>query len=165
MQYHSQFKEFGELELVETIEYYDKPVFVLCKNKEGNLFLAVEIDETKQEEIWLYVRLNDEMWRLIKSNIIDLHHAFRLSADSKVYEVYIPHDVNSLANYKILQAMGIPDSKLPERGEYLDRNQTKDMAPAWIKQSVNRLSYSSKNAGNYVSNLLGKPKHARLPVY
>jgi len=128
MKFHTQFGLFGDLDLIKVIEYYDKPVFVLCKNHCGDLFLAVEIDEGEEEEIWLYAKMTPERWELIKDNIIDLHYAFRLAENNVVYEVHIAYDSKLPATYQMLHALKVQDDRLPQKYEYLDRKHLQETA-------------------------------------
>ena len=114
-----QLTNLGKLDIIEIYVYYDRPCLFSCRNLTGHLFLAVWIDETKIEDIWLYVPISEGRFQSIRSGEIDLRDAFLKSEDSFVYKVTIPQK-NRLSMVETIQSDRLNEDWLPVAGEYLE---------------------------------------------
>lgn len=108
----------GKLELLETFEYYDKPVLFACRNATDELFLVVLEDEDDDVETWLYVGLSQLRFNHVRSGSIDLRTAFIEAENNFVYEVRLYFD-NRLPEVAIVSAQELNDDQLPIAGENL----------------------------------------------
>jgi hypothetical protein len=114
-----QLTNLGKLEIIEVYVYYDQPCLFSCKNLTGHIFLAVWIDETEVEDIWLYVPISKQRFQSIRSGEIDLRDAFLKSEDSLVYKVIIPQE-NLPSLVETIQSDRLNEDWLPVAGEYLE---------------------------------------------
>ncbi len=114
-----QLTNLGKLEIIEVYVYYDQPCLFSCKNLTGHIFLAVWIDETEVEDIWLYVPISKQRFQSIRSGEIDLRDAFLKSEDSFVYKVIIPQE-NLPSLVETIQSDRLNEDWLPVAGEYLE---------------------------------------------
>ncbi len=114
-----QLTNLGKLDIIEIYVYYDRPCLFSCRNLTGHLFLAVWIDETKIEDIWLYVPISEGRFQSIRSGEIDLRDAFLKSEDSFVYKVIIPQE-NRPSIVETIQSDRLNEDWLPVAGEYLE---------------------------------------------
>ena len=119
MNFIPQLTNLGKLEIIEIYVYYDIPCLFSCKNLTGHIFLAVWIDETEVEDIWLYVPVSGQRFQSIRSGEIDLRDAFLKSEDSFVYKVTIPRE-NIPSLVETIQRDRLNEDWLPAAGEYLE---------------------------------------------
>ena len=134
MPLHNNFTQLGNLEIIETYEYYDKPLLFACQNTIGHIFLAVIIDETEVEEVWLYAPISERRFNEIRAGKMDLHDAFSRAEDNQLYRVCIPYDQDVQAKLLYINASEVSDNDLPLKGEKLNLyTQTLPEAPS-LKQ-------------------------------
>lgn len=119
MAFHPTFIQLGNLKIVDTYEFYDKPLLFVCQNTIGHLFLAVLIDENDIEEIWIYAPISTKRLEQVRAGIVDLHDAFAQAEDGNVYEVNIPHNSSDEVKVSFLSVDRLTDTMLPLKGERL----------------------------------------------
>lgn len=120
MTLHPNFIHFGNIQILETYEFYDKPLLFSCTNQVGSLYLAVLANETEVGEDWLYVAISNRRLEEIRSGRIDLHDAFANAENGNLYQVQLPHDQQAEVEVSILHTTELTDDVLPLRGERLD---------------------------------------------
>lgn len=113
-----QSPNLGNLEIVEIYVYYDQPCLFSCRNEIGQIFLAVWVDETEVDDLWLYVRISGQRLQSIRSGKIDLRDAFLKSENGFVCEVRISH-TNSPDLVETIPCDNIDEDWLPESGEFV----------------------------------------------
>lgn len=120
MEFQTGFKEFGNLNIIDIYEFYDKPLLVSCKNELGHIYFALLVDDHNNEEIWLYVGVSENRFNAIRSGIIDLHDAFRESESDFVWIVKFQNF--SFENPIIRKELcaNLTDDILPIKGELLE---------------------------------------------
>ena len=84
-----QATHLGKLKTIEVYVYVDRPCLFSCRNATGYLFLAVWVDETEVDNLWLYVPVSEARFQAIRTGEIDLHDAFLQSEDGFVYQVKV----------------------------------------------------------------------------
>lgn len=99
-------------ELVETFEYYDGPKLFSCKDRLGQLYLAVWAEELDDADRWLLVPMTSNRLRYVRSGKMGLRDAFVCSESEHVFEVLTYYDNEPQATC-LLQASEIPDEDLP----------------------------------------------------
>ena len=109
----------GQLEILETFEYYDQPVLFSCKNAAGHLYLVVAADENEQHETWLYAGISEGRLKLIRSGAIDLHDAFADPEDGCLIQAMVPYGDKGPPQFESIPANQIPEDLLPIQGESL----------------------------------------------
>lgn len=119
MTFHPNFTQLGNLRIVETYEFYDKPLLFSCRNTAGYLFLAVLIDESEDGETWLYAPVSLNRYNQIRSGAIDLHDAFSNAEDGRLYRVYLPYNQTSDIKFEFLSINKLNEDALPLKGEKL----------------------------------------------
>ena len=110
----------GQLEILETFEYYDQPVLFSCRNAAGHLYLVVAADENEQHDTWLYAGVSEERLRLIRSGAIDLHDAFADPEDGCLIQAIVPYGDQGPPQFKSIPANETPTDLLPVAGECLN---------------------------------------------
>ncbi|MCE7982969.1 MAG: hypothetical protein DYG89_17430 [Caldilinea sp. CFX5] len=110
----------GTLTIVEIYEFYNMPVLFACRNRTGQFFLAEWIDETTDENIWLYVPVSAERFAAVRQGKIDLHSAFVHPEDIFVFKVSVSKQLNHSAVVEATHIENLDIDWAPLPGEYLD---------------------------------------------
>lgn len=108
-----------DLEIIDVYEYYDGPRLFSCRNRSGQLFLALSVEENHDESVWLYVAVSDERLRQIESGAMDLRTAFAAPEDRAAYWAYHNAEAESW-RVEWKGAADLRDEVLPLAGEFLD---------------------------------------------
>lgn len=121
MIFHSKFREFGALRVVEVYDYYDRPLMLTLKNELGHLFLAKLADIEDQVGIWLYLPISEERYLQFRSGGIDTYTVFKKPEIPSVYLVKIS-ETSSEDFYACVSISpeDIPDDYLPVPGSFLE---------------------------------------------
>lgn len=109
----------GQLRLIETYEFYDRPILFLSANNLDQLFLAVYADHREETEVWLYVPISQARSQQIRSGGVDLHSAFRRAESGYVHVIELSETTGEVQSCCSHLAEGLEDCLLPERGESL----------------------------------------------
>ena len=110
---------FGKLEIFEIYEFFNMPVLFACRNRAGHTYLAVWIDETEENNIWLYVALSERRFQQLRLAKFDLHDAFTQAEDEVAFQVTVKKMSNT-AKIKVVPASTLPQEWTPLPGNYLD---------------------------------------------
>jgi hypothetical protein len=110
---------FGRLELVETYDFYDRPVLATWRNAVGVFYLCVLIEETHTTETWLYVAMTEDRFRYVRSGSVDLYTAFREPEDGVAFRVVVPTSQSASISLEAVGTNDIPAGQLPAPGERL----------------------------------------------
>lgn len=121
-----------ELETIEVYDYYDQPCLFSCRDQNGQIFIALWVDETELFNTWLYLPVSQERFNQLLSSEIDLSHAFLNSETGLIYEVKTYKNRKEY-EVKILNKDQINSDFLPTIGEFL-LNQDESILEA---QSIN----------------------------
>lgn len=108
----------GNLQTIEIYVYVDRPCLFSCRNATGHLFLAVWIDETEVDNLWLYVPVSESRFQAIRTGEVDLHDAFLGSEDGFVYQVQVSCD-DRPDRVEVIPGDTLDRSWLPLMGERL----------------------------------------------
>lgn len=109
----------GNIEIIEIYDFYDQPCLFLCKNKSGQNFLSLWIDELSDKQVWLYLPISKWRLREIFERSLDLKSAFQTSEDQLVYKVLIADDNESDEVVRV-DCFSLTDEELPTAGEYIE---------------------------------------------
>lgn len=114
-----QFTRFGQLELLEIYEYYDKPLLVSCQNAVDRLFLAVLIEDEPEYEKWLFSEMSKIRFENIRSGRIDLHEAYSDAELGFVYSAMIFTDQSQHHIFEIINIQDLTEDMLPQKGQFI----------------------------------------------
>ena len=56
----------GILKLIEVYEFYDQPCLFSCQNLSGRVYIALWVDSSETEDVWLYASVSSERFNNIK---------------------------------------------------------------------------------------------------
>jgi len=109
----------GELALVEVYAYVDIPCLFACRNRSGQHFLAVWIEETADANRWVYVPVSEQRLRFVRSGGIELRDAFTAAEEESAYVVSVPRGQGETTLERVA-CRSLTDAMLPSAGERLD---------------------------------------------
>ena len=112
--------DLGSCKIIETYVFYDEPVLFSCKNESGKLYLGVFSDKTQNDETWLYVRVDINRLKQIRTGEIDLYTALTEPEDEFLFMEVIPYSDEAECIMKIVRPNVIPKDILPIPGNRLD---------------------------------------------
>jgi hypothetical protein len=122
--FYRHFRDLGILELIETYEFYDRPVLFLCRNAADNLFLVVWAHEDSESEYWLFAPVSKKRLEHVRSGAIDLNDAFALPEDGLLHVVKVPLDKSQGITTSTIEAASVQRDWLPFTGEVLELETT-----------------------------------------
>jgi hypothetical protein len=105
--------QLGDLQLEEVFLGYDGPKLFSCRNKTGQWFIAVFVDEDGNSEIYLYMPISFDRLRAVRSGQVTLRMAFSNPEDGIAYSVRRYLD-RPKCDVELVTADGIPEDWLPE---------------------------------------------------
>jgi hypothetical protein len=109
----------GILKLIEVYEFYDQPCLFSCQNLSGQVYIALWVDSSETEDIWLYAPVSSERFNHIKNGEVDLKTLFTHSEDAFVFEVSIPFDDQKSTMVKALACRDLTEDQLPEANQFI----------------------------------------------
>ena len=111
----------GKLEYLEIYDRHDsQPCLFSCRNQDGQIYLAVWVDETDDLDRWLYTAISPTRLKWLRENVIDIRSAFTQAVSGFVYDVKT--DNAGVSNAKMLSCSALTDDLLPVAGEFLKYN-------------------------------------------
>jgi hypothetical protein len=108
----------GILKIIEVYEYYDIACLFSCRNNTGQIFIAVWIDENKDNNEWLFTPVSNARFKLIESGKIDLRNAFLKSENDFVFKVILSK-FEKLSDIQNIHCSKILEEWLPESDQFL----------------------------------------------
>jgi hypothetical protein len=112
---------FEDLALLESYEYYDRPLLFSCFEQTSyRLFLAVLINEHNATEEWLYVEVSRQRLLNIRAGLISLHDAFARSENGFVFRVWLSTMDAEIARFEVVSSEELLEHQLPMQGERLN---------------------------------------------
>jgi hypothetical protein len=109
----------GILKLIEVYEFYDQPCLFSCQNLSGQVYIALWVDSSEAEDVWLYASVSSERFNYIKNGEVDLKTVFTHSEDAFVFEVIIPFDDQKSTTVKALACSDLTEDQLPEANQFI----------------------------------------------
>ncbi len=108
-----------DLEIIDVYEFYDGPRLLSCRNRSGQSFLALSVEDSDTGSAWLYVAVSDERLRQIEAGTIDLRTAIEAPEDQAVYMAY---QATEEGTWRVVwtPVAELTDDVLPFEGEHLD---------------------------------------------
>ena len=110
----------GTLTILEIYEFYNMPVLFACKNRTGQLYIAVWVEESANANFWLYTPLSPERFATLRQGQIDLHEAFIQPEDIFVFKVTVPKHISQSATAEAIHSENLDTEWAPLPGDYLD---------------------------------------------
>ncbi len=132
----------GHLTILEIYEFYNMPILFACQNRTGHLYLAVWIDETADEDVWLYVPLSFQRLMNLRQGKLDLHTAFTQPEDDFGLKVTVPKQETEETQVQRIAASQLDESWAPLPGDYLD---LPDSLPRILWDNVDQRSISNES--------------------
>ena len=109
----------GILKLIEVYEFYDQSCLFSCQNLSEQVYIALWVDSSETEDIWLYAPVSSERFNHIKNGKVDLKTVFTHSEDAFVFEVSIPIDDKKSTTVKALACKDLTEDQLPETNQFI----------------------------------------------
>ncbi|MFJ7523636.1 DUF6575 domain-containing protein [Streptomyces griseus] len=109
----------GELKMLETFIDYDGPRLFSCVSLTDQLYLALWVEEGEEGDSWIYLPISQARLGMVTSGGISLRAALE-SPEGFLYEVFMPHDVDSSDSVRPHAASAIPASWLPAEESFLN---------------------------------------------
>ena len=109
----------GILKLIEVYEFYDQPCLFSCQNLSGQVYIALWVDSSETEDVWLYAPVSSERFNNIKNGEVDLKTVFTHSEDAFVFEMSIPFDDQKATTVKALACSDLTEDQLPEAHQFI----------------------------------------------
>ena len=109
----------GILKLIEVYEFYDQPCLFSCQNLSGQVYIALWVDSSETEDVWLYAPVSSERFNHIKNGEVDLKTVFTHSEDAFVFEVTIPFNDQKTTIVKALACRDLTEDQLPEAKQFI----------------------------------------------
>lgn len=117
--------ELGTLDLLRTYIEYDFPQLFSAADTEGNLYLALHVEEPPRPDTWLYVPMTRARLTEIEKGHADLHSSIRAPERSYLFRVILGGtDTKPVVDR--IAASEIPERWLPGVGEKLSSDRTLD---------------------------------------
>lgn len=110
----------GTLTILEIYEFYNMPVLFACQNRTGHFYLAVWVDETENENIWLYVPLSFQRLMNLRQGALELRDAFVQPEDGFVFKVSVSKHQAEQAQAEPIPVEQLDKSWAPLPGDSLD---------------------------------------------
>lgn len=117
MAYQPNFKQLGNLELIEVYIYYDKPLLVSVHNELDHRYMGILIDDQPSVEKWLYVGVSPTRFDHIRSGFLDLYTAFAQSESGTAFIASVPYELDQTATMEVVFCEQLSPDILPEPGE------------------------------------------------
>lgn len=109
----------GQLQLLETYDYYDGPRLFSARNVVGTTFFVLWADVTQDEDIWLYAPVSTERLADLREGVLSIREAFTHAEDRVVYRVH-QSKTTGAARVDPLAASEIPMDCLPPERDAID---------------------------------------------
>jgi hypothetical protein len=129
--------QFERLVLLESYEYYDRPLLFSCvEESTGRLFLAVLVNEHITIEEWLYVETSRHRLIDIRSGLISLHDAFTKSENGYVFRALIDKLRYGNERFEISPSLELQVNQVPAQGERLNIQEPLPLLPQTPSQTM-----------------------------
>lgn len=128
----------GELEVIEVFDFLDFPRLFSCRNKAGQIFLALSVEESANTAIFLYTAISLDRYRSLISGDLRIRDVIRLAEDNFVFNVEFTPSGETAS---MISCSEIPDNWLPHESEVIMTS--KIATPYQIVQSVTDCAHSS----------------------
>lgn len=117
----------GQIDLHEVYVFYDQPLLFLVQSQsKGNpMYIGNAIDETDDDETWMYLEVSQQRLNQINNKEIDLYTAYKQSENDLLIKFTIHNKLSREtgtlhATEELVEADSMPDELLPVPGYYLN---------------------------------------------
>lgn len=152
----------GELEMMEVYDFFDFPRLFTCRNKSGQVFLSISVEDADHENVFLYSAISNSRYSVLTSGRLPIRDAFAMAENENVYRVTVGSDIDRV---EILPCEDIPEDWLSDPAEFIEGAQTKlherhvesaaQIAQATRRESANFALKLPKNRTDIASRVLG----------
>ncbi len=106
------------LSVIESYQYFDRPVLFSCHDSQSRAYLAVWADESEDtnQETWVFTPVHEGILNAVRSGGMELQAAFRNGLNGKAFLVYVDWDTRS-SSVEEVNSADLSDELLPEPGE------------------------------------------------
>ncbi|MED5098672.1 hypothetical protein P9858_00880 [Niallia circulans] len=112
-----------KLNLIETYEYYDRPLLFTCESISGQKYLVNLIDADDISDTWFYVPISNTRFANVRSGKISVRDSILKSENNFVWEV-ITHNIDeSKDRVSVREITSISEDELPDEDSYLNLNE------------------------------------------
>ncbi|WP_273000659.1 DUF6575 domain-containing protein [Hydrogenibacillus schlegelii] len=128
----------GDMRVIEVFLYYDGPKLFSCKDRTGQKYFAILIDESEDGDRWFLIPVSDTRLERVRTGETGLRECVRYPENDWLWDVFIPFDGSkgdaSLRYADTLQEHELPGPEatlsLPPRihGEIQHRNDVEEEA-------------------------------------
>ncbi len=106
----------GQLQLLETYDYYDGPRLFSARNAVGTTFFVLWADVTAEEDVWFYAPVSAERLSDLREGVLSIRDAFIRAEDHIVYRV-LQSKATGSARVEPIATSQIPVDCLPPEGD------------------------------------------------
>ena len=141
------------LSVIESYQYFDRPVLFSCHDNQRRAYLAVWADESDEanQETWVFTPVHEGVLNAVRSGGMELQAAFRNGLNGKAFLVYVDWDARS-SSVEEVNSADLSDDLLPEPGErvtlpseLLERSYTLPRMAAQNRKSISDLRLIFEN--------------------
>lgn len=113
---HPEFAE--ELSIIESYQFFDRPVLFSCHDSQGRAYLAVWADEKEDadQETWVFTPIHPGVLDAVRSGSMELQAAFKNGIDGSAFVVEVDWDTQSTTSTEV-RSSELDNDLLPQRGE------------------------------------------------
>ena len=108
----------GDLNIVETFIYYDRPRLFVARGEAGALYLVVWLEELDHADEWLYAPISPRRLKSLRARELTVRKAFEDAEGGIVYRVVTPTSGGS-PEVRQVESAALTDEMLPARGRFL----------------------------------------------
>lgn len=154
---HPNFAE--ELSVIESYQFFDRPVLFSCHDRRGHAYLAVWADEKEDtdQETWVFTPIHPGVLDAVRSGSIELQAAFRNGIDGRAFLVDVDWNTQS-STVREVSSSELSDDLLPEPGERV--TPTADL----VEHSLPQLARQSQRVVSNVELRFADPTQHRAPA-
>ena len=160
----------GQLEFLETYDYFDIPLLFTCRNRAGHTFFAVFTGETGEAYTWFYVAVSSDRLRRIRHSEIDTREAFSSPETGIGLRVSIFKDPERDSQVTQVQMDELNPDWLPRGGDYLELELQAhvDIVVGWQSVTwqgvITAGSAGLPSSGSTISDMVLVPNAPQFPI-
>ena len=152
----------GEIEIIEVFDFFDFPRLFSCRNRAGQIFLALSVEDGIDMATFIYTPISLDRYRLLASGDLRIRDAIKLAEDRFVFKVEVTPSGESAA---MVLCNEIPDFWLPEESEVIISSETSfayqkvqsptEYANSTLRETINFALKLPSNSTQVAARILG----------
>ena len=108
----------GDMRVIEVFLYYDGPKLFSCKDRTGQKYIAMLVDESEDGDRWFLVPVSDTRLERVRTGELGLRECVRYPENDWLWDVFIPYD-GSKGDARLKYASTLQEHELPVPGAAL----------------------------------------------